>query len=119
MYGDGTAAHDYVYVDDVVEAFVRAGCAPIETTGTYNIGTGQHTTVAEVHALISAALDGSSPPSFAMARSDELHAIALNATKAEKELGWKPTVDLAQGIQRTIRWLRATLEPEPSALVDA
>ena len=54
-----------------------------------------------------------------MDRGDELDAIALNVTKAEKELGWKPTVDLAQGIQRTIRWLRATLEPEPSALVGA
>jgi UDP-glucose 4-epimerase len=39
----------------------------------------------------------------------------LDATKAEKELGWKPIVDLAAGIQRTIRWLCATLEPEPSA----
>jgi UDP-glucose 4-epimerase len=115
--GDDTSAHDFVYVDDVVEAFVRAGCAPIETTGTYSVGTGQHTTVTEVHRLISAALDGASSPSFVMDRGDELHAIALNVTKAEKELGWKPTVDLAQGIQRTIRWLCATLEPEPSALV--
>ena len=118
-YRDGAAAHDYVYVDDVVDAFVRAGCSPMETTGTYNIGTGQHTTVTEVHGLISAVLDGSSPSSFAAARSDEWHAIALNATKAEKELGWKPTVDLAEGIQRTIRWLCATLEPEPAALVNA
>ena len=118
-YRDGAAAHDYVYVDDVVDAFVRAGCSPMETTGTYNIGTGQHTTVTEVHGLISAVLDGSSPSSFAAARSDEWHAIALNATKAEKELGWKPTVDLAEGIQRTIRWMCATLEPEPAALVNA
>ena len=119
VYRDGTSAHDFVYVDDVVEAFVRAGCAPIETTGTYNVGTGQHTTVTEVHGLISAVSMGRSPPSFAMDRGDELHAIALNVTKAEKELGWKPTVDLAEGIQRTIRWLCATLEPEPSALVGA
>jgi len=117
--GGGASAHDFVYVDDVVEAFVRAGCAPIETRGTYNVGTGRRTTVTEVQALISAALDGSSPPSFDMDRGDELHAIALNVTKAEKELGWKPTTDLAQGIQRTTRWLRATLEPEPSALVGA
>jgi nucleoside-diphosphate-sugar epimerase len=41
--------------------------------------------------------------SVAADRSDELHAIALNATKAEKELEWKPTVALAEGIQRTIQ----------------
>ena len=58
VYRDGTAAHDYVYVDDVVEALMRAGCAPIETTGTYNIGTGQPSTVTEVRGLIAAELDG-------------------------------------------------------------
>ena len=46
-----------------------------------------------------------------------LHTIALNATKAEKGLEWKPKVDLAEGIKRTIRWLCATLEPESPALV--
>jgi UDP-glucose 4-epimerase len=117
MYRDGAAAHDYVYVDDVVDAFVRAGCAPIQTRGTYNIGTGQHTTVTEVHHLMSAVLDGSSPPSFA-ADGDELRSIALNATKAEDELGWKPAVGIAEGIRRTLLWLCATLAPE-TALVGA
>jgi UDP-glucose 4-epimerase len=119
VYTDGAAAHDYVYVDDVVDAFVRAAGAPIETTGTYNVGTGKRTTVTDVQRLISAILDGSSPPSFDMDGGNELDAIALNITKAEKELGWKPTVDLAEGIQRTIRWLCASLEPEPSVLVGA
>lgn len=114
VYGDGTAARDLVYVDDVVNAFVRAGRASIETTGTYNIGTGQRTTVTEVHRLISAALDGSPPPDFTAAPIGEMHAIALDATKAQKELGWKPVVDLAAGIRRTIRWLCATRATEPS-----
>ena len=119
VYGDGTATRDYVYVDDVVEAFVRAGHAPLTTVGTYNIGTGRQTTVAEVHRLIAAALDGSSVPRYAAARTGELDAIALDATKAEKELGWKPAVDLVEGIQRTMQWLRATLEPEPALLINA
>jgi UDP-glucose 4-epimerase len=123
VYGDGTAARDYVYVDDVVDAFERAGRVRHGATGTYNIGTGRQTTVTEVHRLISAVLDQSSPPSYTAALTGELHAIALDSTTAEKELGWKATVDLAEGIQRTIRWLRANLEPElevePSALIDA
>lgn len=45
--------------------------------------------------------------------------ICLAMTNAEKELGWKPAVDLVEGIQCTIRWLRATLKPEPSALIYA
>ena len=119
VYRDGAAAHDYVYVDDVVDAFMRAGCDPLEPTGTYNIGTGQHTTLTEVHSLISAVLDGTSLRSVAADPGDEVNAIALNAIKAEKELEWKPMVDIAEGIRRTVRWLCATLEPESPALVGA
>lgn len=119
IYGDGTASRDYVYVDDVVDAFVRAGHAPLSTVGTYNIGTGQQATVEQVHRLISDALGVKSAPRYAPARTGELHAIALDATKAEKELGWSPAVDVVEGIERTTSWLRATLDPEPALLVDA
>lgn len=121
VYWDGADAYDYVYVyvEDVVDAFVRAGFAPIDRTGTYNIGTGQHTTMTEVHNLMSAVLDGASPPNLNEDRGDDVNSVALNATKAEKELAWKPTVDLAEGIRRTIRWLCDTLETEPPALVGA
>ena len=119
MYRDGADVHDFVYVDDVVDAFVRAGCGRLEATGIYNVGTGQHTSLTEVHGLMSAILDGASPPSLIEDRGDDVNSVALNAAKAEKELAWKPTVDLAEGIRRTIRWLCDTLEPEPPALVGA
>jgi UDP-glucose 4-epimerase len=119
VYGDGTATRDYVYVDDVVDAFVSASRAPLTITGVYNIGTGKQTTVAEVHRLISATFDGSPPPSYAAARTGELHAIALDATKADIELGWKPTVDISEGIDRTMRWLRASLSSDPCPVVVA
>ncbi|MEN4478581.1 NAD-dependent epimerase/dehydratase family protein [Mycolicibacterium cosmeticum] len=119
VYGDGTAARDYIYVDDVVDAFVRAGAAPLTTVGTYNIGTGRRTTVTEVHRAVADALDGAAEPCHATARTGELHEIALDATKAADELGWRPEVDLVEGIHRTMRWLRATLEPEPALLMEA
>ncbi|GAB7068073.1 GDP-mannose 4,6-dehydratase [Mycobacterium hodleri] len=119
VYGDGTSTRDYVYVDDVVDAFARAGRAPLTTVGTYNVGTGMQTTVADVHRLVAEALDVSSVPHFAETRTGELHAIALDATKAARELGWTPAVDLAEGVRRTMQWLRATLDPEPTRLVDA
>jgi len=119
VYRDGTEAHDYIYVDDVVDAFVRAGCAPIETIGTYNIGTGLRTPFAAVQAVISAVLDGGSQSSIAMAPGDKLLAIALNPTKAARQFGWKPAIDLIEGIQRTIRWLCTILEPEPAPIIEA
>ena len=119
VYGDGTAARDYVYVDDVVDAFVRAGEAPLSVTGTYNIGTGRQTTVTEVHRMISSVLDESAPPRYAAARTGELHAIALDARKAEEALGWKPAVDIVEGIERTVHWLRTALDPDFAVIVGA
>jgi UDP-glucose 4-epimerase len=111
IYGDGTAARDYVYVDDVVDAFVRAGVAPLDVTGTYNVGTGKQTTVTEVHRMICEACDEWVPPRHVAARVGELHAIALDASKVGEALGWKPAVEVDEGIKRTVRWLRANAEP--------
>jgi len=119
VFGDGSAARDYVYVDDVVDAFIRAAEAPDGAIGTYNIGTGRQTTVIEVHRLIAEILGKESPPCFAEARNGELQAIALDATKALAELGWTPRVALADGIESTIQWLRNALEPEPVELIGA
>jgi UDP-glucose 4-epimerase len=118
MYRDDTAARDYVYVDDVVDAFVQAADAPLETTGTYNVGTGQPATVTEVYGHIASALDAA-PPVAAAIGTDDVRALALNAAKAGKDLDWIPKVNLAEGIRRTVRWLCATLEPETPALTTA
>lgn len=119
IYGDGTAARDYVYVDDVADAFLRAGETGHAVTGTYNIGTGRQTTVNEVHRLIAALVDDSAPPHYAPSRTGELQAIALDATKADVAFGWKPTVAIAEGIQRTIAWLRQSSEAEPAEPIGA
>lgn len=110
-------AHDYVYVDDAVDAFVRAGCASIETTGTYNIGSGLPATASEVYAHIIAALDGAC---LHRTRRNSLPAsrgaLALNSAKASDELNWRPKYDLAEGIGRTVHWLCGILEPGSSSL---
>ena len=113
IYGDGSATRDYVYVDDVVAAFLCAAEAPITTSGTFNIGTGVQTTVTELHQLIAEVVGVSRPPDHAEARSGEVHASALDPTRASRVLGWKPDTDLTEGIKRTIDWLRGILDPQP------
>ena len=115
IYGDGRATRDYVYVDDVVTAFLCAADAPITTTGTFNVGTGVQTTVTELHELIAAAVGVSRPPDHADARTGEVHASALDPTRAGRELGWKPDTDLTDGVKRTVDWLRTLLDPAAPA----
>lgn len=119
VVGDGTAGHDYIYVDDAVDALVRAGQAPDGGGATYNIGTGRLTDLVEIHRLISAALDGSPPPTFDAGHPGESPTVALDARKAQQELGWRPRVELAEGIQRTVRWLCATVRREMPLVVTA
>lgn len=119
LYRDGATGHDYVYVDDVVDALVRAGCAPIEMAGTFNIGTGRSVSATEVHDLVSAHVDGEPIPIAVTDYGDAESAIALNSDKAASELGWRAKVELTDGIRRTVDWLRAMLEPEPLTLVGA
>lgn len=113
--GSDTAALDLIYVDDVVEAFVRLGCAgSTEMTGTCHIGTGQHTTQRELCLLISAYLDVSSAPITPQHRGAEVRVVVLAGGEAKTEIGWGTVVDLTSGIQRTMHWLCGTIRPEPS-----
>jgi UDP-glucose 4-epimerase len=119
IFGDGSASRDYVYVDDVVDAFVRAGMAPRDTAGTYNIGTGVQATVSEVHSLIADVVGSSESPCYGPPNSGELQAIALDTTRARADLGWTPRVDLVDGIGRTVAWLQQALAPKSAELVGA
>jgi UDP-glucose 4-epimerase len=119
IYGDGSATRDYVYVDDVVTAFLCAAEAPITTTGIVNIGTGVQTSVTELHQLIAEIVGASRPPDHAEARTGEVQASALDPTRAGRVLGWKPDTDLTEGIKRTVAWLRDRLDPRPTPLAQA
>ena len=94
----------------------HAADAPATTVGTFNIGTGVQTTVAELHRLIAAAVGVSRPPDHAEARTGEIHASALDPTRAGRVLGWNPYTELTEGSKRTFEWLRAFLDPRPPAL---
>ena len=109
IYGDGSACRDYVYVDDVVDAFVRAGQARPELTGRFNVGTGVQTTVTEVHRLIAEAVGIDAPPRYEQMRTGDIQAIALDYAAARTTLGWKPSVDVREGVRRTVTWLRGML----------
>jgi UDP-glucose 4-epimerase len=116
VFGDGQSTRDYVYVDDAVDAFVRAAVADPAITGVFNIGTGRQTTVNELHGLIAAAAGGALPPRYSAVRTGEVRAIALDGTKAGNQLGWRPAVDIVEGVRRTVAWLRANCAPHPVSL---
>ncbi len=104
IFGTGEATRDYVYVDDVVDAFAKAASAGSENL--YNIGTGQETSVTALYAAMAANEGVTDPPIHADARPGELDRSCLDAGKAHRELGWTPQVSLADGVKATLDWTR-------------
>ena len=106
IFGDGTDTRDYVFVDDVVDAFVKAAG---ETGGgqRFNIGTGVETSVRQLHSLIADAAGGSDEPEFYPARLGDLKRSSLDISRAKQVLGWTPNVELADGIARTVDYFRS------------
>lgn len=109
VYGDGKQTRDYVYVDDVVEAFLAAADYAGDET-VFNIGTGIATAVVDLLDVINAAAGTAVQPGFAPARAGEPRHSALDSAKAARELHWTPGVSAEAGIRHTYQQLAQTTQ---------
>ena len=100
ILGTGDHERDFVYIDDVVDAHMRA--MEGGTVGAYNIGTGQSVSISEIFELIKEVMKYRWGPVYAPQRPGDISRISLNPTKAVTQLGWRPTVGLEEGIRRTV-----------------
>ena len=104
IFGDGAQTRDYVFVDDVVDAFVRAA-----TKGNgliINIGTSVETSVNELYATMARVAGVDRAATLAEARPGELARSSLDPSRAEMQLGWKPWTDLAAGSAAVLDFFR-------------
>jgi UDP-glucose 4-epimerase len=101
VFGDGKQTRDYIYVGDVVAAALAA--AGSELTGPVNIGTGHETDVLELAEALGrlGGVEGFEPE-FAPARTGEVQQITLDASRAERELGWAAETGLDEGLRLTL-----------------
>jgi UDP-glucose 4-epimerase len=97
LYGHGTPTRDYVYVGDVVSALLTAS----GRSGTYNIATSVETDVLTVWSELSNAAGKQIEPQLADLRPGELTHSRLDIKRAERELGWRPQVPIADGLRLT------------------
>jgi len=102
IFGDGRHSRDFVYVDDVVAALL---VAVGHGGGPYNVGSGEETTVAELHAAAARAVGSDAAPTFAEARLGDVLRSALDSSRIERELGWHAQVQLDDGLARTRDWM--------------
>ncbi len=105
VFGDGEQTRDYVFVGDVVSAFLAA--ADSDATGAFNVGTGAETSVLALGAAIAALCDTTFEPEMALARPGEVQRISIDSSKAGSELGWSSEFSLEAGLQSTVDSFRS------------
>jgi UDP-glucose 4-epimerase len=97
LFGHGKPTRDYVYVGDVVRALLAA----VGKAGTFNIATGVETDVMTVWSELRKVAGSDLEAELAELRSGELQQSCLDAGLAERELGWRAQVPIAEGLQKT------------------
>jgi UDP-glucose 4-epimerase len=106
--GDGQQSRDFIFVSDVVAAFLLAAETPDARGEVFNIGSGRSTTINELAAtLASTMLPGSSlRPMHRAARAGDVRRSCADVTKATSVLKFEPTVNLTDGLAKTVAWWR-------------
>jgi UDP-glucose 4-epimerase len=105
VFGDGEQTRDFVYVDDVVDAFARAASRGDGLL--VNIGTGTETSVNTLYATMADLAGVRGAADHAPPRAGELARSALDPGRAAVQLGWRPWTTLDVGTGAVLRWFRA------------
>ncbi len=108
IYGNGEQTRDFVYVNDVVNAFRLAMSAG--DSELFNIGTGVETSVNQLYRELADICFFEKEPVYAPPRPGELERISLNAAKAERMLKWSPATSFREGLEKTAKWCEETLK---------
>ena len=117
IYGDGSQTRDYVYVDDLVRALRLAATADGVGGETFQIATSAETSVNELiekllPILAEAGIDDVEVRRTAP-RAGDVQRNYADTSKARRMLGWKPEVDLEEGLRRTVAWFMDPTKPAP------
>lgn len=103
IYGDGLQQRDFAYVGDVARANFNAAH---QGSGIYNIGTGIATDINTVFRELAKATGYALPETHGPAKPGEVRLSCIDPAKAKRELGWAPTINLTEGLARTVAYFK-------------
>jgi UDP-glucose 4-epimerase len=104
IFGDGSQTRDFVFVEDLVDAFVRAGDAGDGVR--VNAGSGTETTILELYDAVAGLTGFAMRPDFAAPRTGDIVRSVLDTSKAREVIGWEAWTSLQAGLAATIDWYR-------------
>jgi nucleoside-diphosphate-sugar epimerase len=107
IYGDGKQTRDFTYVANVVDAVLRAVEAPQVSGEVINVATGTRISLNELLASLQRLTGNASPARYEAARQGDVRDSQADIAKAERLLGYRPTVHLDEGLARTLAWFQS------------
>ena len=106
VYGDGRQTRSFCFVDDLVQALITLMQTPDEFCGPVNLGNPTEFTILELAQTVIALTGSSSSIRFMPLPSDDPVQRQPDISLARNVLGWEPMVQLAEGLEKTIRYFR-------------
>lgn len=108
--GDGMQSRDFTYIENVIEANLKACLAPHEAAGqAYNIAFGGREYLIDIYHSLASALGKDIEPKFGPARAGDIKHSNADIGKAQRLLGYHPDYDFDRGLQEAISWYRENL----------
>jgi len=110
IFGDGEQSRDFAYVDNIVQANLKACVAPAEACAgrVFNIACGRRVTLNETYQLLQKLTGYDGPPLFAEERPGDVKHSLADISAARAALGYEPEVYFEEGLRRTVAWYRQT-----------
>ena len=106
--GDGKQTRDYIYVDDVVKANMKALGA--KTSDIYNVGTGVETDVNQLYRYLKELTDSDAEPEHAEEKPGEQQRSVVDASRLASTFKWEQEYDLNKGLEKTVTWFKTRIK---------
>lgn len=108
IWGNGTVTRDFIYIDDVIEAFYKAAGDFKNETGhpnIFNIGSGSESSLNDILGIIEETVGSKVEVNYLSSRSFDVPRNVLDISRARQVLDWEPRTDLREGIKKTWEWM--------------
>ncbi len=109
IHGDGKQTRDFTYVDDMIEAFLIMGSHPKAVGKAVNFGTGKDISVNYIAKKVKELSGSGSGIVHTKDRVSQVRRLNCDYSLAKKLFGWKPKVDIDEGLRRNIKWAKENL----------
>ena len=108
--GDGKQSRDFTYIDNVIEANLKACLAPSEAAGeAFNIAYGGREYLIDIYYGLTKALNINMEPNFGPDRAGDIKHSNADISKAKELLGYNPEYSFEKGIELAISWYKENL----------